>query len=598
MKKIYTIILAALATLFSTSLAFADGDPNAISAIKTVKPIGDGSQFQLSLETFVKGEALNSSAKSSNMDIILVLDRSGSMGDKIDGTPKLTTLKTAAKQFVDIIAEDATKHSASHKISVVQFSSENGRSTYTSVVQGLTGTFSDVKTAIDGLKASGATRSDLGMELAQQELGSNRSRDDAIKCVVMFTDGTPTSNSSFSNTVANNAITYAKSMKDTGVIVYTIGLFDNSDLKDTKIQGYMNGVSSNYLNATAYNNLGQKNPNGKEYYFKTADPKQLENIFSKIGDDISKEGAGYDLDVNEVTLQDVVTPQFVLPSGNSSVTVYVEDIDKVNTSGPTSTTITGYTWKNRETVWQNGNNIATTQAYKDIRVTVSGNTVDVVGFDFSANWVGLNITKSGESVTKVETHTTGKRLVIEIVIQIDPNYEGGDNMIPTNDESKSGIFVGGTQTTPIVVYHTDPATVYAPLPLKITKAGGLELGESILYTIERGTMVGGVWTKDETFSTMTVALTKDSNDGSLSETLGRLPARKMVNGEYVDYLYKVTEDTTWAWAHKTSTPVVKTQKLFDSESNYVPVSFDFATAPDTAGAIRKDEKARANEFGK
>lgn len=635
MKKIYTIILAAVATLFSTSLAFADGDSYtpeqlaALSATKTVKPIGDGSQFQLTLETFVKGYSFSSTAKSSDMDIVLLLDVSGSMS----GT-KMDNLHKATKQFIDIIAENATKHKANHRISIVKFGADKtdkigidynpsqGNRNYTQIVNefmsvNTEANVSTLKGYVDLLKATGYTHSDYGMDKAKDAFA--RKRDDAILSMVVFTDGVPgESTSTFDDQVGSDAVKGAKDIKDMGVTVYTIGLFDNGT-QSTKVSNYMMAMSSDYPEAVYEYYYNSRWDNGyrwklgtkaaKEYYHATNDASELSNIFTEIGEDIGQQGVpGIDLPVNDVTIQDIVTPAFELPAGANSITLKVAQIKDVHvtlSADKKSWSVADdvdYDWEAPITIWKDGANVSPDPYFADVAVAdleSAPNTINVTGFDFTKYWVGPDVEKLGDVYKdNPKTNTNGRKLIIEIIIQLDPNYSGTDSQITTNDTENSGIYVAGKGTKPVKNYAVVPATVYAPLPLKITKAGGLELGESILYTIERGTMVGGVWTKDETFSTMTVALTKDSNDGSLSETLGRLPARKMVNGEYVDYLYKVTEDTTWAWAHKTSTPVVKTQKLFDSESNYVPVSFDFATAPDTAGTIRKDEKARANEFGK
>jgi len=621
MKKIYTIILVALAALISIP-AFADGytpeQKAAVSATKTVTPIGDSSEYLLNLETFVKGQGLNSTAKSSDMDIILVLDVSGSM----EGT-KMTNLISAAKGFVDIIKADGTKHSATHRISIVKFAcnknleigdnkgSYNGYSNmnYSQVVldytDATTAGVSTLKTAIGKLTAAGATHSDYGMQLAQNVISGTGltstlkgARTDAIKTVVMFTDGTPTSGSSFEDSVANGAVTAAKTMKGNGVIVYTIGLFDNGTASSTKVTNYMNAVSSNYPNATSYTSRGTRVSSDKDYYYVTTDPNDLAGIFSKIGEDISKANAGINLKKDEVVLKDIITPSFTLPEGASSITVKVATIDQVQTQSATDPTITGYTWKDETVVYSGGRNVSTVEAYKDIAVAVStdGKTIDVTGFDFSTYWVGPDITKSGTSVTKIETHPNGKKLIIQIAIQFDPNAtESGK--ISTNGEG-SAVYAGDVE---IAKYQVEPADVFTPLALVIKKGddtgSGLLAGESILYTIERGTGEGSAWTKDTTFETLTIAVSA-TNTAAITETLGKLSAKYFADGQYVDYVYRVTEDYTWAWAHKSTTGSVVTQKLFNSDTDYTSKTFVFSKAPDTSNSVNHAEDNKANELAK
>ncbi len=49
----------------------------------------------------------------------------------------------------------------------------------------------------------------------------------------------------------------------------------------------MQGVSSNYPDATAYTALGARNPDGKKYYRSAQDADKLNSVFNEIFDAVS-----------------------------------------------------------------------------------------------------------------------------------------------------------------------------------------------------------------------------------------------------------------------------------------------------------------------
>lgn len=168
---------------------------------------------------------------------------------------RLTALKSAANSFIDKADElnsemgDPAKH---HRIAITTFASN------ATTVQNLTDNANSLETSVNSLTADGATRADLGMSQAQTVL--NGARDGAQKVVIFFTDGVPTSGNSFEDRVANDTIEASKTLKDAGALVYSIGIFDGADENNTADQTnqYMQGVSSNYPDATAYTALGAR----------------------------------------------------------------------------------------------------------------------------------------------------------------------------------------------------------------------------------------------------------------------------------------------------------------------------------------------------
>lgn len=148
----------------------------------------------------------------------------------------------------------------------------------------------------------GCTAADSALSFSEKILeGSMRddeARKEAQKVVIFFTDGEPNYGNGFDGDVANAAITNAAALKKAKTMVYSIGMFGGADPDDTGATGshrfnaYMNGVSSNYPNATSFENLGQRVDPKKDYYFAAGDADQLNQIFQDIFTDIEQQSTG------------------------------------------------------------------------------------------------------------------------------------------------------------------------------------------------------------------------------------------------------------------------------------------------------------------
>ena len=150
----------------------------------------------------------------------------------------------------------------------------------------------DLKKTIKAIKPAGATRADYGLELAE---GITSGRADAKKIVVFFTDGTPTKVDKFDPGVANDAVTAAKNMKGSKAAVYTIGIFDGAnpsasiqDSNTSQENKFMQAVSSNYPNATAWNAHGTRAENS-DYYKSATNAEELKKVFDDISQAITSE---------------------------------------------------------------------------------------------------------------------------------------------------------------------------------------------------------------------------------------------------------------------------------------------------------------------
>ena len=249
------------------------------------------------------------------LDIVMVLDASGSMDDPMGGgdrTKRIDALKNAANSFIDTIAkqnESIEGVDRQHRVAIVKFAGEKSNNigndtygrwynyNYTQVMKGLTdcsgGNVTILQNTIKRIQSSGATHADYGLELAR-DIPSGRAG--AKKVVVFFTDGTPTSDNTFDSAVANKAVKAAKNMKDSQATVYTIGIFDGADPSDgiqdsgksQKENKFMQAVSSNYPNATAWNAHGARAENS-DYYKSATNAEELKKVFDDISQAITSE---------------------------------------------------------------------------------------------------------------------------------------------------------------------------------------------------------------------------------------------------------------------------------------------------------------------
>ena len=298
---------------------------------KTVQAIDDGKSDFLTTLSAMSSTSDTTSLVSKPLDIVMVLDASGSMDDSMgggDSTKRIVALKNAANHFIDTIAEqnkgieDAEKQ---HKVAIVKFAGkkkdEIGNDTYrdnngnkcnhSQTMKPLTPCVGDdatsLKETVNSIKPNGATQADFGMQLAQ---GITSEREGAQKIVVFFTDGSPTSSNGFEAEVAKDAINTAKTIKSGGATIYTIGIFngakpdDDPTSNDTSNKNkFMHAVSSNYPDATSsisYGFLGTKKWNvnfgnpvaGASYYKSATNAAELDQVFKDISSAITS-GKGF-----------------------------------------------------------------------------------------------------------------------------------------------------------------------------------------------------------------------------------------------------------------------------------------------------------------
>lgn len=362
-------------------------------------------------------------------------------------TTKLDALKSAVNNFIDSVAENASSNDVDHRIAIVKYAcgktnsvgndtysghGHSGSCNYTQIVAAL----SDAKTneqnlenAVKGLTAAGATRSDYGMDLAQTVL--NSATDEATdegrtKVVVMFTDGKPTTLDTFDNEVANGAISAAKSIKDSGATVYTIGMMEDandgfplpSGQKD--VNRYMHLVSSNYPDATSMSDTGNMadgvgGDTEKSFYLAADSADKLNDIFQQISHSVVKPS----LELGEKTVvKDTVTQYFNMPNA-IDVNVYT-----ANCTGKNGDT---YTFGERE-------------EYTEAEVGIKDNAITVTNFDYATNFVGQD----------ENNDYRGQKLIVEFTITPKDGFLGGNNVRTNGDDS--GIYANSKAETAIKNY--------------------------------------------------------------------------------------------------------------------------------------------------
>ena len=379
------------------------------------------------------------------------------------GTSRLTALKNAATTFVNAVAEKAkgadgtlgTEDDISHRIAVVGFASKSGYGDNTELLsiagrnsgsvgvayhnitnQNLKDVLQKVdtsagqtmvSTAIGALAASGATRTDLGLDMAQRILSANpvQPNEKRNRVVIVFTDGAPTSSNGFEKGVADKAITYAGTIKTTGATVYTIGIFAGADATSavTEPEGDL-GQNSNSMNSACNWFMQQVSSNNgthrtPSYYLSAADAGSLSNIFQQISDNIETGGSSSTL-TEESVVRDIISPQFTLPAGSTVSDITLETYACTGKDGDT------YTWRQNDTAM-------------GATATIDGNSVSVTGFDFSENYVGT--VTNNASVTY-----RGHKLVIRFSVKPQPSFLGGNN-VPTN--AGAGVYENKDSETPV-----------------------------------------------------------------------------------------------------------------------------------------------------
>lgn len=386
------------------------------------------------------------------------------------GSSRLNALKSAANAFANAVAAKAAgpDGNINHRIAVVGYADTDwdyGYNTgvfigstlnryesdaarvYGTALQDMrtTGGKNNVTASLNALQASGATRTDYGLTMANGILNANPvpQNETRNRVVIVFTDGSPTDSNGFERGVANTAINKANAIKDSGATVYSIGIFSGADAstagKEPDEDYYDGFFGPNYTDAemsAACNWFMQKvssnngTPRYPSYYLSAGDAASLNSIFQQISNNITTGGTTSTL-TSDAVVKDIISPQFTLPAGTTAANITVE------TYACTGKNANGdYTWSN------NNSTMGAT-------ASISGDQVNVTGFNFSENYVGT--VTEGNSVTY-----RGHKLVISFKVQPKADFLGG-NDVPTN--ASAGIYENASAQTPVITFERPTVNV-------------------------------------------------------------------------------------------------------------------------------------------
>lgn len=379
-------------------------------------------------------------------------------------TSRLEALESAVTTFANSVATKAAgpdgipgnEDDVNHRVAVVGFASKDGYGNNTELLsisgnnsgsvgveydsitnQNLVDVLQDmdttagqnmVQSAINALDAEGATQADLGMDMANRILNANPvpEGEKRARVVVFFTDGSPTSFSSFDEDVASAAITNASSIKAGGAVVYSVGVFPGADATSNGIaQNNSSRKENQFMQDVSSNNGSPKNPS---YYLSASDAATLNNIFQQISDNIEEGGSSTTLN-EETVIKDIIAPEFALPEGADTSSITLETYS--------------YTGENQWTANHDAMGAA---------ASVNGDKVDVTGFDFAEHYVGT-VTENGNVTYR------GDKLVITFKVTPKDGFLGGNNVY-TN--TSAGVYENGDAKEPILTFERPQVNV--PIP--------------------------------------------------------------------------------------------------------------------------------------
>lgn len=428
---------------------------------------------------------------------------------------RLDALKNAVNAFIEKVATDATKNKVDHKISIVKFAgteltNKNGDDMYwvgqdhrnnTQIVKELTSAnvtsnVTALQAAVNALNYGGATQADFGMNRAAAALGSFTSEDVKTRgrIVIMFTDGVPTDYQDYDNGVAGNAVAKARELKDKGAKVYTIAMIGSANPSDTSrnINRYMNGVSSNYPQATKCDSgyyidhwyhygvdLGTRG-DGSYYQAASSSADSLKKIFDAISKDISNNTTALD---ESAILFDELPENFEIPANAQNITTKTADYTGENTWGA-DTTVT------------------------NLRIKPKNNNTlfEITGFNYADNWCGK----------RTDNSYGGKKLIVEFNIQHD-NYGGTQ---PTN--KSAGISNEEEEDALVIVPNPSIAvpiaipSITVPSATKVYDGTGIDVLENV--AVEADKLVTGENEGKNAFVDIIVKV-KDANNVEYTYTI-------------------------------------------------------------------------------
>lgn len=489
---------------------------NGLALSKTATTNADGT-YTITMEAYTTGQVITSTS-TAPVDIVLVLDQSGSMAFDFSGNRTDTNenrrqyaMKQAVNNFIDNVKAKYDAEKSDHRMAIVTFGSN------ADTLQGWTFVNEAGKTTLQGKisglpnSPSGATNVAAGMTQAETLMGSGYSytgtNTQRQKVVIVFTDGVPTTSSDFDTDVATSAIVSAKNLKDAGATVYTVGIFTGANPKelygssgfDTNSNGsegsqwvkdtwglfpgtdfpeadrpagnrFLNYLSSNSPDAMS---IGlERSESGLGIFHYKITYKIVKNYtiaasnyyltakdsasLSKIFQTISENIQSANINLgSETVVKDAVSPYFDLPANASGIKLY------------TAAAKADGTFENR------------VAAPNTVKATVNDDTVSVTGFNFNDNFV---------SATQKPDKTYGKKLIIEFNVTPKDKFLGG-NDVPTNDWENTAVYdKDGNEVEKFADANTTPTV---DVPIKAVTVTAADKNVYLLDDLTKAQLISG-----------------------------------------------------------------------------------------------------------
>lgn len=509
--------------------------------------------YQVDLNAEVTGRESGVEAKGAS--VVMVLDASGSMSDKID------TLKTAAKAFIKKLHDE----SPISQVSVIWYSGTEGYRTNLTTVNPFVTIDDKGKETLEGYidepgrDISGGTPMGAALEAAYSELGSAKYSN---KYVLLMTDGRPgyASGSNYETygdryvnwncRVANHAVDYANKIKKDAVM-YTVGVGNelnssfywnaehSSDSDRNKDHSSGRHSKDDYITGAEFLKKLATQPKSadQKYAYNTEDLNTLTGIFTaiagKIGDLFS---------VQPQKIVDTIDPRFELTK--KGLNQLANNCHLGTGTIETKDGSTEIIWKDSETKAELG------------KVTIVKNE----NGSTTITWTG-GAAKIGN---KEATETKDQGWKASFQIKAKDDFIGG-NMVPTNG-ADSGIYLDNESTR----YFDQPSVNVKLLSLSI---GNDET------TVFKGDSIDPSGYANELAKILKVV----KLDGKTTTITGMNPVNGSHRYEYTylgtnepvgyfTYTYKVSENPGGDMeVHKAST-VGKAVEKYELEVTYHPYS--------------------------
>lgn len=506
MRHFYKYIITSVALVVSalTFGAVALAQAPVVYNKYVTGPNEDG-VFTINLEAYAPGSI---DVEKNPFDVILVLDRSGSMKYNMSGSQtrrvpledqRISKLKESVQGFVQYLYDnppDEEDARGGHRIAFVWFSGDDeddddavytgtGLNEFqkvsqltTSEASGSGDYYQQAKVLLGNnnmlldVEPEGGTFTNLGMQKAYTILNNENNKNAYSntparqRIVVFFTDGEPGSYgwdgngySSYQREalrVANGCISSAYNIKNStafGASVYSIGLFDVPETTRDRTTTYLSYTSSDYKDKTAMPSSSNSYVTVSNLYsILVSDSEKLNSIFTTIAENTSKAASGSSV------LVDIVTADFSITApvtdGLGTVKVWEVPCTQQGPDDPISFS-DKYTADGTTLLWHD----LTTSGVLNQDKIAQGE-ISVTGYNYGENWCGWDAEKG-------KVH--GNKLLIEIPISVKDDIVGGPNM-QTNLPG-SGITVKNAEGKEIGTYYFPIPVVKIPVTIWIKKEG-------------------------------------------------------------------------------------------------------------------------------